>query len=44
LNIFIENSSSGGSLGAIVLPVMIYHQIQLIVCGVIAQRYAKETR
>ncbi|WP_439954527.1 bile acid:sodium symporter [Escherichia coli] len=24
-----------------VLPVMIYHQIQLIVCGVIAQRYAK---
>jgi len=32
---------AGGSLGAIVLPVMIYHQIQLIVCGVIAQRYAK---
>ncbi|WP_345784270.1 bile acid:sodium symporter, partial [Stenotrophomonas sp. Sm2017] len=22
-------------------PVMIYHQIQLIVCGVIAQRYAR---
>ncbi len=35
---------AGGSLGAIVLPVMIYHQIQLIVCGIIAQRYAKETR
>ena len=32
---------AGGSLGAIVLPVMIYHQIQLIVCGVIAQRYAR---
>jgi sodium/bile acid cotransporter 7 len=35
---------AGGSLGAIVLPVMIYHQIQLIVCGVVAQRYAKEAR
>jgi len=32
---------AGGGLGAIVLPVMIYHQIQLIVCGVIAQRYAR---
>jgi len=32
---------AGGSLGAIVLPVMIYHQIQLIVCSVIAQRYAR---
>lgn len=31
---------AGGSLGAIVLPIMIYHQIQLIVCSVIAQRYA----
>ncbi len=34
---------AGGSLGAIVLPVMIYHQIQLIVCGIIAQRYARRT-
>jgi len=33
---------AGGSLGAIVLPVMIYHQIQLIVCGIIAQRYARK--
>lgn len=32
---------ASGSLGAIVLPVMIYHQIQLIVCGIIAQRYAR---
>lgn len=32
---------AGGSLGAIVLPVMVYHQIQLIVCGIIAQRYAR---
>lgn len=30
-----------GGLGAIVLPVMIYHQIQLIVCAVVAQRYAR---
>lgn len=33
---------AGGSLGAIVLPIMIYHQLQLIVCSVIAQRYARQ--
>ncbi len=33
---------AGGSLGAIVLPIMIYHQLQLIVCAVIAQRYARQ--
>lgn len=33
---------AAGSLGAIVLPIMIYHQIQLIVCAVIAQRYARQ--
>ena len=33
---------AGGSLGAIVLPIMIYHQIQLIVCSMVAQRYAKQ--
>ena len=32
---------AGGNLGAIVLPVMIYHQIQLIVCAVVAARYAR---
>ena len=32
---------AGGSLGAIVLPVMIYHQIQLIVCGVLAAKFGK---
>ncbi|WP_093140443.1 bile acid:sodium symporter family protein [Pseudoxanthomonas sp. GM95] len=32
---------AGGSLGAIVLPLMLYHQIQLIVCAVVAQRYAR---
>lgn len=29
------------TVGAIVLPLMIYHQIQLIVCAFIAQRYAR---
>lgn len=32
---------ASGSLGAIVLPVMLYHQIQLIVCAFVAQRYAR---
>ncbi len=27
--------------GAIVLPLMLFHQMQLMVCGVLAQRYAK---
>ncbi|HET8882271.1 MAG TPA: bile acid:sodium symporter family protein, partial [Solimonas sp.] len=31
---------SGGALGLIMLPIMIYHQLQLIVCSVIARRYA----
>lgn len=30
---------AGQSIGAIVLPVMLFHQIQLMVCAVIAQRY-----
>lgn len=30
------------ALGMIVLPVLIYHQIQLIACAVIAQRYARQ--
>jgi sodium/bile acid cotransporter 7 len=32
------------ALGMIVLPVLIYHQIQLIACAVIAQRYARDRR
>jgi solute carrier family 10 (sodium/bile acid cotransporter), member 7 len=28
-------------VGAIVLPLMLFHQIQLMVCAVLAQRYAK---
>ncbi len=29
------------SVGAIVLPLMLFHQIQLMVCAVLAQRYAR---
>ena len=32
---------ASGSLGAIVLPVMLYHQLQLIVCAFVAARYAR---
>jgi solute carrier family 10 (sodium/bile acid cotransporter), member 7 len=34
---------AGGALGAIVLPVMIFHQVQLLTCAVIAKRYATVT-
>lgn len=34
---------AGGSLGLIMLPIMIYHQLQLIVCSVIARRYAQRS-
>jgi len=33
---------AGGSLGAIVLPVMVYHQLQLVVCAMVARRYARK--
>ena len=32
---------AGHAVGAIVLPLMLFHQIQLMVCAVLAQRYAK---
>jgi len=32
----------GQPLGMIVLPIMIFHQIQLMVCGIIANLWAKE--
>ena len=32
------------SVGAIVLPLMLFHQIQLMVCAVLAQRYAQRLR
>jgi sodium/bile acid cotransporter 7 len=31
----------GASLGLVLLPIMIFHQLQLMACAVIAQRYAK---
>ncbi|GBL59024.1 putative transporter, bile acid/Na+ symporter family [Pseudomonas citronellolis] len=30
-----------GSIGVILLPLMLFHQIQLMVCAVLAQRYAR---
>jgi sodium/bile acid cotransporter 7 len=32
---------AGTSLGMLILPLMLFHQIQLMVCVVLAQRYAK---
>jgi sodium/bile acid cotransporter 7 len=29
------------AVGAIVLPLMLFHQMQLMVCAVLAQRYAR---
>ena len=31
---------AGGAVGAALLPLMLFHQIQLMVCAVLAQRYA----
>jgi sodium/bile acid cotransporter 7 len=32
---------ASGTVGAIVLPLMVFHQMQLMVCAVLAQRYAQ---
>lgn len=32
---------ASGTVGAVVLPLMLFHQMQLMVCAVLAQRYAK---
>lgn len=32
---------AGQAVGAIVLPLMLFHQIQLMVCAVLAARYAR---
>jgi sodium/bile acid cotransporter 7 len=32
---------AGHPLGAIVLPIMLFHQIQLMTCAVLARRYAQ---
>ena len=34
----------GPTAGVIVLPLMIFHQIQLMACSVIAQHYAKKAQ
>lgn len=34
---------AGSAIGAIVLPLIIFHQIQLMVCAVLANRYARRT-
>jgi sodium/bile acid cotransporter 7 len=33
---------AGSTVGLIVLPLMIFHQVQLILCSMLASRYAKE--
>jgi len=33
---------AGQAVGAIVLPLMLFHQVQLMVCAVLAQRYARQ--
>jgi sodium/bile acid cotransporter 7 len=32
---------AGSSIGLLILPLMLFHQIQLMVCAVLAQRYAR---
>ena len=34
---------AGSTIGVLILPIMLFHQIQLMVCAVLAQRYAKRT-
>ncbi|WP_213941324.1 bile acid:sodium symporter family protein [Pseudomonas sp. dw_612] len=34
---------AGSTLGVLILPLMLFHQIQLMVCAVLAQRYANRT-
>lgn len=33
---------SGATLGLLILPLMIYHQIQLMICSWLAAHYGKE--
>lgn len=32
---------AGGAIGALILPLMLFHQTQLMVCAVLAERYAR---
>ncbi len=34
---------TGGTIGTLILPLMLFHQIQLMVCAVLAQRYAERS-
>ena len=34
---------SGNAVGVIVLPLMLFHQIQLMACAVLARRYARQS-
>ena len=34
-------ASGGASLGLLILPLMIYHQVQLMMCSWLAARYAQ---
>ncbi|WP_460056880.1 bile acid:sodium symporter family protein [Pseudomonas sp. S2_D06] len=34
---------AGSTIGLLILPLMLFHQIQLMVCAVLAQRYAKRS-
>jgi sodium/bile acid cotransporter 7 len=31
---------AGGTVGLVVLPLMLFHQVQLMACAVLARRYA----
>ncbi|MES2101215.1 MAG: bile acid:sodium symporter family protein [Pseudomonadota bacterium] len=35
---------ASGTVGAVVLPLMLFHQMQLMVCAVLAQRYARRAK
>jgi sodium/bile acid cotransporter 7 len=35
---------AGQNIGAVVLPLMIFHQIQLLVCAFVARRYAERPK
>ena len=37
----LADAASDATVGAIVLPLMVFHQMQLMVCAVLAQRYAR---
>jgi sodium/bile acid cotransporter 7 len=39
--LFGGSAAGASALGLIVLPIMFYHQLQLLVCSVIARRYAQ---